>query len=310
MLARQPLDKAIGRAKQSNHTEVVKQLEIAKAIRLFAVNTLSLPDNGSYRSYVPLKRRYPVWTVVAAEEFSVSAKNWCYLVIGCASYRGYFSREAAHKYAETLAQEGLETAVGGAAAYSTLGWFNDPLLPSMFADGEATFAETLFHELAHQVLYVNGDSDFNEAFASVVGEHGAKRWLTANNPSLLAKYLERLNAYNDFIELLLQTRERLARIYASGVDVFQMRLRKHRTIADLKNEYGKLKKERWQGQGWFDQWFRSEINNARLASVATYRARVPSIRVLLNQCDHDFLKFYRRLKQAASVKPLVVPHEC
>ena len=173
MLAREPVDKVLKTANE----ELTGQLELSKQLKRFAIDELSLPESKSYNSYVALERDFPVWVVVAAPEFSVDAKQWCYPVIGCASYRGYFKKQSAQNYAKKISKKGFEVSVGGASAYSTLGWFSDPLLPSMMRYGDVNFAETLFHEIAHQKVYINGDSGFNEAFATVVGQEGAKRWL-------------------------------------------------------------------------------------------------------------------------------------
>jgi len=311
MLARQPLDKAL--AKSTG--ELKAQLELAKEIRQFAVDDLALPDNRSYKNYVALKREYPVWTVVAAPEFSLEAKQWCYLVIGCAAYRGYFSKAAAQKYANKLKQQGLEVTVGGANAYSTLGWFSDPLLPSMLNQGKANFAEVVFHELAHQQLYINGDSGFNEAFASVVGELGAQRWLRARNDlEALTNYQAGLQASIDFEKLLQQTRHALTEVYAANTSDITKRANKLRVLDKLTADYQLLKDDKWKGSDWFGRWFLTPINNARLAAFSTYRNRVPEITALFASCDESFSRFYAILKAQASFEKslghVVIPKTC
>lgn len=311
MLARQPLDKALANATG----ELKTQLELAKQIRQYAVDELALPDNRSYKNYVALKREYPVWTVVAAPEFSLQATQWCYLVIGCAAYRGYFSKAAAQRYADKLKRKGLEVTVGGASAYSTLGWFADPLLPSMLNQGQANFAEVVFHELAHQQLYINGDSGFNEAFASVVGELGAQRWLRSHGePQALDRYQAGLQASIDFDVLLAQTRDALTAVYAANTDDEVKRLSKQRALDKLVVDYQQLKKRKWNGVDWFGRWFNQPINNARLAAFSTYRERVPQLTALFKDCDSSFSRFYESLKAQASfdksLKKVVVPSEC
>ena len=293
MLARQPVDKLIKTAEP----ELKAQLEIAKQLRQFSVEELSLPDNKSYSTYVDLQRDYPVWSVVAADEFSIQPKSWCYPVIGCASYRGYFSEDNANQYAERLQQQGLETHVGGAIAYSTLGWFSDPLLPSMMRYGIADFAENMFHELAHQVLYVNGNSSFNEAFASVIGEQGALRWLQKNKPELVAAYQQRLGYNTDFTQLLNQTKQQLAELYASDLSVQKKRMEKARLINQLQSNYLDLKANKWAGQGAYDRWFETPVTNARLAAISTYRDQMPRLEALLLQCDNNFERFFELLKK-------------
>ena len=299
MWARKSVDKIIETAEEPLRTQLVT----AQQIRQYAIDHLALPDNDSYSTYVNLPRDYPVWSVVAAEEFSMQAREWCYPVIGCASYRGYFSEQSALDYAEALKAKGFETTVGGAVAYSTLGWFSDPLLPSMLRYGEAYLAETVFHELAHQVLYVNGNSAFNEAFASVVGEQGALQWLAENSPELLEDYQQKMVIYNEFVDLLNGTKEGLINVYSQEVSVQQKRQMKQQVIEKLKENYELKKANDWQNQGYFDSWFEKSINNARLASVSTYRDQMPPLHTLLVACDYDFANYFSVLKRITDKYP-------
>lgn len=311
MLARQPLKKAISQAQQRGNLALVEQLTLAVNLRQFAVKSLHLPQNRSYQSYVDLQRDFPVWTVVAADEFSLTPKQWCYLIIGCASYRGYFSRAAATAYAHSLEEAGFDVAVGGTPAYSTLGWFADPLLPSMMRYGEAQFAETLFHELAHQVYYLNGESDFNEAFATTVGEQGAKIWLRNHNPAALGAYEESLSATEDFNQLLLTARGTLEQVYSEQLDAMEKRAEKRRILQQFRQDYDQLKATKWSNKGWFDTWFETPINNARLVAVATYRDKVPAFEALLEDCGADFKRFLMTVKslnkKAGKVR---IPTQC
>lgn len=306
MLARKPVDSVIQQVGQP----LKAQLLLSKELRAFSVSELELPSSKSYTSYVDLKRDYPVWTVVAAPEFSLNAKQWCYPVIGCASYRGYFKESSAHAYASKLKAKGLEIAVGGAPAYSTLGWFADPLLPSMMRHGDTAFAETLFHEIAHQQLYVNGDSDFNEAFASVVGEIGVIRWLK-HRPQDLADYKHSLKVQEQFYTLVLNSKQELNAIYESAIAPSEMRLAKERVLSDMQNRYEELKTNEWNGQAWYQSWFDGAANNAKFAGLSTYRDRVPELRALLTLCDESLPKFYNTLSAAKIHNSKVVtPNDC
>lgn len=298
MLARVPIDDALKKAQLNSNQKLVSQLLLAKQLRQYSVDQLSLPDNASYASYVDLDREFPVWTVVAAEEFSVDAKQWCYPIIGCASYRGYFSKQSAKKYSDTQQTLGLETTIGAAGAYSTLGWFSDPLLPSMMRYGVADFAETLFHELAHQQLYINGDSGFNEAFATVVGEQGTLQWLAEQRPGLLMDYQQQLAARDDFSALLAQLKERLVELYASSSELDQKRAAKHQLFIQLETDYRSMKQSKWSDLALYDAWFEQGINNARLAAFGTYRDQVPAFERLFRDCSSDFKMFYQSVKVA------------
>lgn len=307
MLARQPIDKAIENADE----RLKAQLLLSKELKKFSVDELGLPESNSYTTYVPLKREFPVWTVVATPEFSLSPKQWCYLVIGCASYRGYFNQSSAHKYAFKLRARGLETEVGGAPAYSTLGWFNDPLLPSMMRYGDIEFAETLFHEIAHQRLYVNGDSDFNEAFASLVGEIGVIRWLELNRPGDIATYRESLKVQEQFYTLLESTKKELLTLYGSGQVESKMRIAKEGILRDLVSRYEKLRESEWDGKQWYKTWFDTPLTNAKFSALSTYRDRIPELRALLNACEGDLSRLYETLSSLKSVdRHVTVPKEC
>jgi predicted aminopeptidase len=311
MLARVPIDKAIVSAQKNSDEELASQLVLAKLLRQYSIDHLGLPDNSSYSSYVDLDRDFPVWTVVAAEEFSIHAKQWCYPVIGCASYRGYFAKQSAQEYAKSLKSTGLETTIGAAGAYSTLGWFADPLLPSMMRYGVADFAETLFHELAHQQLYIKGDSSFNEAFATVAGEQGALQWLTAQRPDLLADYQNKLAARDDFSNLLARLKEHLAELYASSLGAEEMRKAKQKMFIQLTKDYQTLKLNNWQGLAWYDAWFEQEVNNARIAAFGTYRDQVPEFERLLVDCTSNFKMFYASLKLANNNQDdPIIPKQC
>lgn len=291
MLARQPIKDVLT---QGNIDEELKQqLELVAEIRQYSIDKLALPKNDSYSDYVDLKRDYPVWTVVAAKEFSVEAKSWCYPIIGCANYRGYFSEMGAMDYAKSLVEKGYETSIGGAPAYSTLGWFDDPILPSMLRYGAVNLAESIFHELAHQQLYINGDSNFNEAFATVVGEQGTIRWLQDKQPELLKSYQKRLLVRDDFSNLVMQLKNKLRELYRTELRIEVMKEVKLKMFIDFKDEYELMKSSRWEDKNWFESWFDQAINNARLAGFATYRGDVPDILKLFKKCNSDFSRFYK-----------------
>jgi len=309
MFARQSVDKLLANPETSS--ELKANLQLAKELRYFSVNTLNLPDNGSYKSYVELSRDFPVWTVVAADEFSVEAKTWCYPIIACAGYRGFYSLLGASSFAKTLQEKGFETTIGGAGAYSTLGWFDDPLLSSMMRHGVADFAETIFHELAHQVLYIKNNTAYNEAFATTVGEQGALLWLRDNRPDLLIDYQVRLVARDDFNQLLASTKTELSELYSSGLPKEEMRTMKQSILKSLVSEYEVLKATKWQGMQWFDRWFEVPVNNARLAALANYRDQVPEFINLLIACDSNFTAFFARVKSAGTEQSsAIVPKTC
>lgn len=303
MMSRTPLDEAIALAEP----QIGRKLKLSKELKQFATERLSLPNNKSYSTYVDLKREYPVWVVTAAPALSLESKQWCYPVIGCAAYRGYFSESAAKQYASNLEEDGWETSVGGAPAYSTLGWFSDPLLPSMIKNSDAAFAEMLFHELAHQVLYINGESSLNEAFASLVGEQGALLWLRTYSPEKVNQFIEGQQARRDFASLVERLKVELRRVY-SGDHKHRSKLQaKEVAITSFRRNYSEMKITHWSGKGYFDNWLLKPINNARLGAFSTYHTKLPELEALFKNCDSNFDRFYQRLKKNHSLE---APYAC
>ena len=283
-------------------SEALKQrLQRAQQIRAFASEQLGLPENGSYRSYADLQRPYVVWNVFAAPELSLELKQWCYPVVGCAAYRGYFDRDSAESAAAELRAEGYEVHVGGVAAYSTLGWFSDPLLNTFIGGTEGQLAGLVFHELAHHVVFVGGDTTFNESFATAVEREGVRRWLAAHgdDASRIA-YAQFAQRRNEFLNLLLQYRGLLFQNYQSHQPDEFKRARKQQLFASLKDDYARLKAD-WGGFAGYDRFFAQDLTNAHLASIGAYNDLVPAFDALLAQTGGDFSRFYAEVKRLAAL---------
>lgn len=296
---RQPITRVI--AEPSTPPALRTQLEKVAAIRDFASRDLGLPDNGSYRSYADVHRRYVVWTVVAAPEFSVDPKEWCYPIVGCVAYRGYFVEDRARRFAARLHSRGFDVTVGGVAAYSTLGHFDDPVLNTMMGWSDVELAEIIFHELTHQLLYVPNDSSFNEALATTVAEEGVRRWLHAQGRDAdLANYLVQQDRYLKVVDLLSATRAELRAVYASGIAPALMREKKRAAFAALSSSFEALKAG-WGGHAPFESWFDGELNNANLASIATYYTCVPGFKRELKAVGGDLTAFFARVRALAKL---------
>jgi len=266
------------------------------AARDFASRTLGLPDNRSYRLYADIGRPYVVWNVVATPEFSVRPKVWCFPIAGCVPYRGYFRQKSALSYAAQLQREGYDTVVGGVPAYSTLGHFDDPVLNTMLPYGRDQLAAIIFHELAHQLIYVAGDSAFNEAFASTVEETGLARWLTLKGRPADIEIFNRSQARaRQYSALLAQARIDLARLYASKLSPEPMRAAKQARLAALA-EALRATQKRFGAPSGYESWLARGLNNAQLASVATYDDCMPGFRRLLAQQDGDLGRFYAAVR--------------
>jgi len=290
---REPIDKLIANPQTPAPLQV--RLRLIAEAREFASRELGLPNNQSYRSYVDLKRDYAVWNVFATERFSVEPRRWCFPIAGCVVYRGYFNEASAQRYARRARVNGDAT-VGGVAAYSTLGHFDDPVLSSMLRWNDAQLAATLFHELAHQVLYVPNESAFNEAFASVVEEAGAERWLQARNEAnALASWRAARGRSVAFTDLLLAARERLRALYADASPGVELHYRKQLEFGRLKFDYWQLKAS-WNGYAGYDAWFNRALNNADLVSAATYQSCVPGLQKILASVNDELPRFYAAAK--------------
>jgi predicted aminopeptidase len=290
------------------------KLQLVQDLRAFAAKDLQLPVDGHYEKYADLHRPFVVWTVEAAPEFSLEPKTWWYPFTGSLEYRGYFAERSAQEYAARLQKKGYDVYVGGVAAYSTLGWFKDPLLNTFISDPEPDLAETIFHELGHQRVFASGDTDFNEAFATTVGQEGARRWLQAKgNQAALEKYLAEIRQTTQFAHLITSARERLETLYGNqqteGASIKttkeqravlreEWRQQKQALFDQLRREYTQLKVH-WGGDTDYDKWFARPLNNAQLNSVAAYYDLVPGFEQLLKLNGGDLAKFYEAADKLA-----------
>ena len=294
-----PIEQVLAEKEESD--EVCEQLEKVLALRKFAVNTLHLPDQGSYQNYADLERPYAVWNVVAAPEFSLDLKEWCFPIIGCVTYRGYFSESEAQSYAESLAQKGYDVDVYGVEAYSTLSWFDDPVLNTFLKGDDLRLAALLFHEMAHQVVYVPDDTTFNESFAKTVEREGLRRWVEETQSLDLWQKYERIDQLSkDFQTFLGNTRSDLEELYNSDLYSEAKMESKKLVLEEAHESYQELKKS-WGGYGGFDVWMSHGLNNARLSSVAVYHDFVPAFESLLNKLNYDLEAFYAEAAFLASL---------
>ena len=292
---REPIEDIV--ASDEYSPELVAQLAVVTEARQFSIDVLGLPDNASYRSYADLERDYVVWNIVAVPEFSLQPKTWCYPIVGCVSYRGYFSQETAQKKADDLRREGFDVALGGVAAYSTLGRFSDPVLNTMMHWGEADLVAVMFHELAHQVLYIKDDTEFNESFATAVAEIGMQRWLeTRQQSSEFSAWRAGRELRAEFSTLVALARDDLRSIYNEDLAAEQKRRLKQERLRSFADTAERLYAD---ANRTAPQWLESELNNARLASTTLYHGRLQEFRELLEECDGDLPCFYSAASRLA-----------
>ncbi len=276
------------------------KLARAAAIRDFASRELGLPDNGSYRKYADLGRPYVLWNVFATDELSIEPREWCFPIAGCVSYRGYFAEADAEAFAAALRAQGNDVHVAGIAAYSTLGWFDDPLLNTFMHYPEIELARLIFHELAHQRVYAAGDSEFNESFAMAVEVAGVRRWLAREgSDAQRAAFASAQRRRDDFASLVLKYRDALDAAFRGDADAAHKRAEKARILSELQAEYRALRDGVWGGYSGYDRWFGQEINNAVLASIGLYHQRVPAFEALLAAEGGDLPRFYEHVAQLA-----------
>jgi predicted aminopeptidase len=299
MSARRPVSEVI--ADPATPEAVRVKLEETTKVLEFAHGALELPDNGSYTLYADTGRDYVVWNVFAAAEFSLTPRTWCFPVVGCVSYRGYFDEDRARKFAAGLSEKGDDVFVGGVTAYSTLGRFSDPLLNTMMPLSDYRLAGLIFHELAHQQMYVDDDSMFNESFASFVEREGIIRWLQANSrDNDLCNYSLWLERRTQLRRLLKGARQRLEQIYAGANDDAVKRSEKAAVLVALGGEYQTIR-DNWRNPPYFDAWFGSGLNNAQLVALSVYDHYVPAFEVLMENDHGNMGAFYTSVAALADL---------
>ena len=302
MAASQPIEELL--ADDATDAVLRARLHQVPALRDFAVEELGLVSSDSYASYADVQREAMVWSLVAAPADSLEPHTWCYPVIGCAAYRGYFAKADAEAHAARLADEGWDVAVEPVPAYSTLGWFNDPLPSTVLHWPMTDIAGLIFHELSHETLYADGDSAFNEGYATLLEQEGVRRWLLRHGTEEQQRARDlREERRAAFIVLLRQTRERLAVVYAAESSRDRMLHQKQAILLQLQADYRQLK-DGWGGYAGYDRWFARPLNNAHLASVATYHSLVPAFRQLLHHLDGDMPAFHAACRELAELPRL------
>jgi predicted aminopeptidase len=283
--------------------ELKRRLQLARQIREFASRELSEPDNRSYTRYADLKRPAAVWNVFATPELSTRLKSWCYPFFGCASYRGYFDRARADRLAADLGAQGYDVSVSPVQAYSTLGWFADPLLNTFINLPEPELARLIFHELAHQVLYVRDDTVFNESFATTVEREGVRRWLQVHGSGQTRVEWEQIEQRRaQFLQLLTDTRAALDQLYASQRPDPEKRSGKKELFAQLQERYHALRDGPWGGYKGYDRFFAQSLNNAHLAAIGAYFDRVPAFEALMRNSGPDMAAFFREARRIAALR--------
>lgn len=280
--------------------ELIRQLELIHELRSFAGHQLQLPAHGQFERYVDLHREFVVWNVHAAPEFAFTAKTWWYPVVGRLEYQGYFRRQLALDLGERLRADGFDVFIGGVDAYSTLGWFNDPVLNTFVDLPEADLADLLFHELAHRRVFIPGDTDFNEAFATAVAREGVRRWFTARgDAAALVRFQTNRQGEAAVIELILATHKDLGDLYARGasLSVAELRQAKAQLIDQLRGSYRSLRK-RLPNYADYDTWMAAPINNAQFNTIDTYHQLVPAFEARLRALGGDLTAFYNDIASA------------
>jgi predicted aminopeptidase len=291
--ARKPVATII--ADPTSDPQLRDHLVKSQQAREFASSHLHLPDNRSYRLYVDIDRPYVVWNVFATDEFSLDAVSQCFPVAGCVAYRGYYNPSDARGEAALQRLSGKDVYLSGVETYSTLGWFDDPIISSMLHWGDERLAALIFHELAHQLFYVKDDSEFNESYANFVEQEGGRQWRVARGlaPEKEADSKQR----NQFTQLVLDARERLKKLYALPLPAEEMRERKAAEFERLRSDYRQLRDSEWAGDKRYDPWINAPMNNAKLLPFGLYDQWVPAFAALYKQVNGDWPRFYREVKR-------------
>jgi predicted aminopeptidase len=292
---REPIAKLL--ADPATDPTLRSRLQHAQAARAFASDVLDLPRNGSYTDYADLGRSYVVQNVYATTEFSLEPVTHCFPIAGCVAYQGYYDSEAAKAEVRRLKALGDDVYLGSSPAYSTLGWFDDPVLNTMLRWDDDELAGTLFHELTHQKLYVKNDTAFNESLATFVEEEGSRQWRVAQG--LPPGESLRARRADQFTDLVLGARGRLAILYASGLPAETLRSRKAEEIEKLRSDYRRLRDVEWGGYSGYDAWMSDEINNAKLLPFGLYHRWVPAFATLFARNGASWPAFFAAAKTLA-----------
>jgi predicted aminopeptidase len=280
-----------------------EKLLLIQSARTFAEKELLLPVNDHYLSYVELNRPYVVWNVFAAPEFSLTPETWCFPIVGCVTYRGYFKEADARNFGDALAQKGFDVYIGGAIAYSTLGWFDDPILSTFINLRASDTVALIFHELAHGLLYIPDDTAFNESFATAVEQEGIKRWQMLTNATQdYAAWQRKRRSRHKFTALVSKYRDRLKVLYESNLPANEKRNQKAAVFSRMRSEFSVLKSNHRE-MAVYSAWFSRPLNNAQLISVSTYHDWVPAFSQMLSDANGDLKKFYDRCRQLAKKEP-------
>ena len=298
MRKREPIAEIIG--DPQTPPELAERLRLVQEAREFSIAELGLPDNKSYQTYSDIERDYVVWNIFAAPEFSLTPKQWCYPVAGCVSYRGYFKKAAAEHAASKLEKAGFDVHLGGVSAYSTLGRFSDPVLSTMLRWDDVQLTSVLFHELAHQLLYIKGDTGFNESFATAVEEAGVERFLISKGMTDAFRTYEDGKALRRrLMRLMSEARADLGVLYAADTGDSDKRRRKQQRIAQL----GEALRDELQASGRDPAgWLGQALNNARIASLTLYEGRLPEFRIMLDRCQDDLACFYDEARRVSKLE--------
>lgn len=289
--------------------ELKQKLLHVQEIRNFARQKMKLPDVGSFSSYADLQRKYVVWNVFATPEFSLASIQWCFPVAGCLAYRGYFREHDAKQFAEDLRKQENDVYVAGISAYSTLGWFDDPLLNTVIDLPQPELAGLIFHELAHQLVYIKGDTEFNESFAAMVELEGVRRWLeSSGKKNNNENYLQTKAIRRDFVKLVMRYRDKLKVLYSSNQEKSvtpegkqELRKAKQAFFNEMQKDYQKLKSG-WPGSSNYDAWMSGEMNNAKITSIVMYQQYVPAFKALLRQHHGRLDSFYNTVREIGAMK--------
>jgi predicted aminopeptidase len=298
LLGREPIQRLL--ADPALDPRLREQLLVVESARDFAESELGLDAAGSFTTYIDPKRRHIVWNVFAAPWNSVDLISWCFPIAGCVAYRGYFSEQAAIRYANRLSTQGYDVFVGGVDAYSTLGWFKDPLPATVLRRSDPQLAGLIFHELSHQRIYVPGDTRFNESFASFVEQQGLRLWLhRQGHPEQFAGIVAALEAQQRFADFVIAYREQFRQLYAAAENnSAELETQKQRLFEQMRADW----QQRPDADG-YQAWFAGELNNARLATVGAYFDWVPAFEQIYADSGNNFEDFYQEAERLAMRPP-------
>ncbi|WP_295905322.1 aminopeptidase [uncultured Bdellovibrio sp.] len=300
--SRVPIEEALQDPKLDESKK--QKLRLAQEAREFAEKELHLKSTKNYTSYVELGRPYVTYVVSAAYRWELKHYQWSYPFMGKMPYKGYFNEPDALEEEKELQQEDLDTYMRGVSAYSTLGWFNDPILSSMLRYDDYDLVNTIIHETVHTTLYIKNSADFNERLATFLGNKGAEQFYHkkegTDSPTL--KQIQNENADNKLFSLFISGELKdLEKWYKDLPAAERSESKRQERIHLIQEKFTKELQPQLKTDS-YKKFPEAKLNNARLLLYKTYMQDLGDFERLYELLGKDYSRFIEQCKTLEKVK--------